>query len=541
MRSDRLGALALVLALCLAYGPLVWAGFVWDDIPLVVQNLATHDLSLAPTWFQVDLWQTAGGVEEDSGYYRPLMLASLALDRALWGLSAAGHHVQSFVWHLLAVGGFLVLLRRLVPPGTAWLGAVVFALHPAQTEAVAWIAARNDLMAAAFLFASVAVLLPQKAGPGRVFAGGLLLLLGMLSKESAVLGPALLLLLDVARHGRPVGWARHGAGAAAVAIWFGLRSAADIQSASVPDGAQVAWLLTHIPQVGGHYLMKVFMPYPLSSGETAEYLGHSWSWLALGWLGGVPLAAFLVVRGRRLAAAGLVLSLVALGPAMLTVAVRGQLGERYLYLPIAGLALAIAAAVPDGPRVRRAALVVGLLGVVGIGLRVPDWRSDVTLWGAAVESHPNPYSWTSLGFAYLEADRPQDAADLFVRSVEHPVPYADACAPAVRTPLKLGDLQLAARAARATRGCSSEPRLAGLRAMALLQVGDFETARGIASAHPDTQDPRLPLVHGALWVEAGDAEALERLAQDMPDPVAFVGQAHALHAIADAARGTVSP
>ena len=89
----RLGHLAtLVVFACAAaaYSALAWAGFVWDDRPLVLDNTLTGELTNLPRFFAVDLWRTAGSAPHDSGYYRPLMLTSLALDRSLWGLSAAG-------------------------------------------------------------------------------------------------------------------------------------------------------------------------------------------------------------------------------------------------------------------------------------------------------------------------------------------------------------------------------------------------------------------------------------------------------------------
>ena len=93
-----------------SYAALALAGFVWDDIPLVVNNTLTGEPSNLPLFFQVDLWETAGGVESASGYYRPLVLVSLALDRVLWGLSALGHHLHSLAWHVGASAVLLLLL-----------------------------------------------------------------------------------------------------------------------------------------------------------------------------------------------------------------------------------------------------------------------------------------------------------------------------------------------------------------------------------------------------------------------------------------------
>ncbi|HJN73764.1 MAG TPA: hypothetical protein QGF58_07520 [Myxococcota bacterium] len=524
-----------------SYAALALAGFVWDDIPLVVNNTLTGEPSNLPLFFQVDLWETAGGVESASGYYRPLVLVSLALDRVLWGLSALGHHLHSLAWHVGASAVLLLLLRRLASPVGALWGTALFALHPVQSEAVAWIAARNDSMAALFVFAGVLALLDERAHRWRLALGGLAVLAGMLSKESAVLAPVLLVLLDLARHGRVVGWRRHAVALGAVVVWFALRTAASIEPASVPDGAQLSWLVGNLHEVLAHYGLRLAWPWPLSVGQTAEYLSLSGLEVA-GGLG--VLCVFGVaagVRGGRISIAGLGLAVAAFVPALLAISVRGQLGERYLYLPMAGLALALAAAMPPSRRSLVALLPLCLASVLVLHHRLPEWSSDITLWGAAVEDHPGPYTWTSLGHALNEADRPAEAGPLFVASLEGDAPYPDACVPSIGTPLKVGDLELAARAAHlAAEACPDTAQLAGLRGMALLQVGDFAGASRAIDAHRGELDLRLPLVEAALALDSGDDERLAALAASVPEPARFLADARRLLEIGVVARDRLS-
>ena len=82
---------AVVLGLvAVCYLPTLRAGFVWDDIPLVVQNQITGDLKNLPRFFQEDLWAATPGQDGGTGYYRPLMLLSLALDRAIFDSGPVG-------------------------------------------------------------------------------------------------------------------------------------------------------------------------------------------------------------------------------------------------------------------------------------------------------------------------------------------------------------------------------------------------------------------------------------------------------------------
>ena len=73
------------------------------------------------------------------------------MDEAVWGVNPVGIHLQSLWWHLLCVGLLFRLLQGFVDRSAAWAAAAVFALHPALSESVVWISARNDLMATAFL------------------------------------------------------------------------------------------------------------------------------------------------------------------------------------------------------------------------------------------------------------------------------------------------------------------------------------------------------------------------------------------------------
>ena len=103
--GPRLALPLLLLAVALAYWGIWTAGFVWDDAGLVVQNRLTGDLSNLPRFFAMDLWDGSPVDQGVSGYYRPLMLVSLALDRAIVGFEPGFYHLHSLAWHLLAVAG----------------------------------------------------------------------------------------------------------------------------------------------------------------------------------------------------------------------------------------------------------------------------------------------------------------------------------------------------------------------------------------------------------------------------------------------------
>lgn len=138
------------------YWPAVHNGFTnWDD-PMYLEWAQKYRLSGAGVWAAFSSAQL---------YYQPLTWLSHGLDVALWGMWPVGHHAQSVVWHALNAGLVVLVTWRLskwAAPWSeverlllaGWVG-LVFAVHPLQVEAVAWIAGRKTLVSGSFLLLAV--------------------------------------------------------------------------------------------------------------------------------------------------------------------------------------------------------------------------------------------------------------------------------------------------------------------------------------------------------------------------------------------------
>jgi hypothetical protein len=157
--------------------------FVYDDRWTVVYNAFTAHPANLRALLDGEAFE-AGIVDAE----RPVMLATVFLDRALFGLSPGAHHLQNILWHLAAtlLLGWLVL-RALGDRHLAWFSAAFFAVLPAHAEAVAVVSYREDLIAAAFAFGALIALQRR----GSAWAAAPLVFLGLLAKESA--GAALLM------------------------------------------------------------------------------------------------------------------------------------------------------------------------------------------------------------------------------------------------------------------------------------------------------------------------------------------------------------
>jgi hypothetical protein len=506
-------ALLLLLALVgVAYVGALQAGFVWDDVPLVLRNRLTGDLANLPQFFAMDLWDGSPVDQGVSGYYRPLFLVSLAVDRALFGLSSVGAHAQSLLWHGIAVVLAFHLLRGWLGVERAFAAALVFGLHPIQSEAVIWVAARNDPMAAALGLGALCCLRAERPGPLAWAGAALLTLLAGLTKESVVLLPALGLVLDLGQGRRPTLF-RASPLLLGLGLALGMRALAGVGGATWPEESGWRLLIAESPRLFGLLGSWLVWPAPLSAAHTLEWLDRSSALrIGLGALAGLGLLGAGLWPGEtaRARRAGLAWTALCLGPVLVPIADKGLVGERYAYLPLLGVGLLVAAALPAS----RAAW-IGLLGLpaaLAIGARCPDWRDDLSLWASAVEATPSPYASASYALALREAGRAEEALPFFVAALDDPLPYREACPRLLGTLIDLGRPGVAVQRGRWAKGqgCAGGA-FRGQLARAYLLAGGVEEARAELVGAPPDPEGRAVVVAAALHLLDGDEGAFALL------------------------------
>jgi tetratricopeptide (TPR) repeat protein len=221
-------AMALFGATLLAYLPCIRGGLLWDDdAHITVPALQTWH-GLWKIWFQVGATQQ----------YYPVLHSAFWLEHRLWGDSVLGYHSINIGLHATAACLFALLLGRVRPgtdgpcrrPGTEWLAAAVFALHPVCVESVAWISEqKNTLSLVFYLLAALAYLRFDRDRKWGWYALALgLFMLALLSKSVTATLPGALLLVQFWRRGR-LSWRRNivpllpwfiiGAGAGLFTAW----------------------------------------------------------------------------------------------------------------------------------------------------------------------------------------------------------------------------------------------------------------------------------------------------------------------------------
>src|SRR5262245_22613822 len=142
----------LVLLTTAAYVPSLQGGFIIDDDVLLTGSpLIKSADGVYSFWFTtkpVDYW--------------PVSNTSLWLEWRLWGSDPTGYHVTNLVLHLLNALLIWWILQALAIPG-AFLGALLFALHPVNVQPVAWITQRKTLLAMFFSLLAIVCLLRSEA------------------------------------------------------------------------------------------------------------------------------------------------------------------------------------------------------------------------------------------------------------------------------------------------------------------------------------------------------------------------------------------
>ena len=118
-------------------------------------------------------------------YYRPVLYSTFYIDRYLHLCDSSIMHLENIIFHLLnSLMVYYISLQLLKNVTLAGISALLFAIHPVNTEAVNWISARTDLMAGFFSFLALMLLLRYPSYSGILFSG-ISLLAGLLCKESA--------------------------------------------------------------------------------------------------------------------------------------------------------------------------------------------------------------------------------------------------------------------------------------------------------------------------------------------------------------------
>src|SRR5207302_9747621 len=188
---------ALVVLIFAAHAPALRATFVWDDTALVLRDPLIRSWRLIPEGFNHFLFVDATA----SDFYRPVQRLIYTIDYAAFAFRPGPYHVMSLLWHGLAAIALLFFAEELLLSFglergrcrlMALIAALVWAIHPVQSAAVAYVSGVADPLAVTFGFLGLFLLLRASLtlGPRELpllIGSGVAFLLSALSKESGLL------------------------------------------------------------------------------------------------------------------------------------------------------------------------------------------------------------------------------------------------------------------------------------------------------------------------------------------------------------------
>ena len=414
--SNRGPAVLVFAAAVLVYSGNLGNGFVYDDRYVVERNplVSNGDLRELLT---TSYW----GEIVDAGLYRPLTLLSFGLNRA-FGASAFGFHLANNLLHGVAAVFALLVARTLgLSIAGALAAALLFALHPVQSEGVNALVGRAEILAFALTVASF-LLFARKASPLVVGAS---FLCALLSKESAAF--ALPLFVLYRRDGSrllALGVAVVAGAILRIAALGGLGIAGreiGFLDNSLAHSGLGARLLS-APVLLLHYVQLIVWPRSLSADYSFNQIPIPESAAdPRVLLGSVVLVLLLCVAawGGRYRVAALAFIVPLAGSLHLLFPMGTIFAERLLYLPVLGAALAFGLAIEELDNRQRwvsAVVAVAVLGAGAVRLwtRIPDWRDNETLFRKTVETSPfSARSYFLLGAELLEQKRFSESAESF--------------------------------------------------------------------------------------------------------------------------------
>jgi protein O-mannosyl-transferase len=416
-----LAGLAALFAVFQIYGPALHGAFVLDDRYLPFDD---------PTMLGRSLHAWAHGM-------RPLLMASFWMNARWTGVEPYGYHVTNVFLHFINAIVIALVAMRLIDLAAAKTGfreaaprslgifaGALFLVHPLQTESVAYIASRSEVLSILFFYGAYCAFLYRRTESitwVRALAVVALFGAAVTTKEHTLALPFLLLLTDW--YFIPGGLranlrlyallALAGVGGAAV-VWRVLASA-DTAGFHVKGLTPATYFFTQTRMLWT-YVRLFFLPF----GQNADpdvAVSHSLlehgAWIALAAWVAVLAAAWIYRKRWPLASFGVFVFLLLIAPTSSFIPIRDVLAERRLYLPFLGLTL-ICLELLWRLKLRRRAMIEAPVLLVLMLLtyqRAAVWGDPVTLWQDTVAKSPRKVRPRfQLAYAYYENNQCSDAA-----------------------------------------------------------------------------------------------------------------------------------
>jgi Flp pilus assembly protein TadD len=430
-RSHALTILVLVLMTWAVFWQVQQFGFVnFDDEiyssqnPYIFNGVTVEGIS----------WTFSSASCELSANWFPLTWLSLMVDGQIYGEDSGGFHLTNVLFHTANVLLLFTLLKQMTGdlPKSAFVAAL-FAVHPLNVESVAWISERKGLLSTFFGLISLCayVRYAQLSSIKWYLIAVLAFALSLMSKQMLVTLPFLLVLLDCwplerirgmmsateripsqsnpnsklypERQCTPQSWSRlvwEKVPFFLITVVFcfiaieaqkrggAIRTLEELPFISRCSNAVVAYLL-YIGKLFRPVKLSVFYPHPLDSFSMMKVAGSAFLLI------GLSVVVAFQVRKRPFLLVGWLWYLGTLVPVIGLIQIgRQRMADRYTYIPMIGLFLAVTWLIPSlmRPGFRQRIVIPICAGIILLGLmklswiQTGYWQNSITLFEHALDA-----------------------------------------------------------------------------------------------------------------------------------------------------------
>lgn len=166
--------------------------FVWDDEEQVVNNVLVHSIINIPSFFSGSTFNTGGSGSLGGLYYKPMMSVAFSFIYTIFGQNSFFFHLLQLNLHIInSILVFLIFnyFFKKFKKGEliSFFLAVIFLIHPINTEAVIYIASLQDVLFFFFGIFALWKIITRPISFYNLFIISFLLLLSLLSKETGII------------------------------------------------------------------------------------------------------------------------------------------------------------------------------------------------------------------------------------------------------------------------------------------------------------------------------------------------------------------
>ena len=451
MRRNHFFCFIITLLILLSYSNSFKNSFQYDDNHVIERNPFVKDPGKIPQFFVNP--QLGSGIYSETSSYRPLLMASFAFNHFLGGLNVFGYHLFNFLVHLLCTllvyfttlyifrfDNIATEANSLRYQLVALFTALVFGLHPVQTESVTYIDGRSSSLTGLFFLAAFLTYM-QYSFTGktqRLVFSSLAYACALLVKETGITLLAIVILFNIMfLHGRNLknrflSLLPHFS-LSIIYLIIRIYFFGSLQYSSQPVRPFYDNLLSQ-SRAWVHYLGTLILPLNLNlyyDFPVSHSILESQVILSIFLLAALSLLIWRLSRFNRLIGFFALWFAITLTPTNSVIALDDLVCDRWLYLSSVGYAVLLAMTVDwifqkgieQGSRTGKivffflCALVIELYGFSTL-LRNFDWTSQRTLWEDTIAKSPNKApAYNGLGLALVLQDRLEEASQEFQHAI----------------------------------------------------------------------------------------------------------------------------